>query len=383
MAGEYYIELRNFTTGARIAVVTGATGSGSGARNGFLRVVCRKRVNAPGEIQIDLPGDFPGLWSLADKTQVLLFRRDSARGIDWYKEAVGLYRDPDYANKGGQRQVTITCPGLMSILSWYHVLWPANVANRTVFTTAKAETIMKTLVDRNAVAANATASAGRDRDARDYGVGIQADAAGGNTIDWTANRSHTLLEELQALALVAGGDFDLIYNSSTSRQFRFYAGQLGTDKSATITFAENLGNMDNVRFKRTRSTERTAALVAGVGQESARATTIRTGTNYGSTNDIEVFVDAKDLGANDSAANRQARGDKRLDELESRDEFSFDVVQTQGTYYGPSGTGSYTLGDLVTAVRPDGVSVAQQVYGATLSWAPGQKEAIGIEVRTR
>jgi hypothetical protein len=383
MAGEYYIELRNFTTGARIAVVTGATGSGSSARNGFLKLNCRKVVNAPGQLVFDVPADFPGLWSLADKTQAILFRRDIARGIDWYKEFVGLLRDPSYQSRNGEKRVALSCPGLLSILGWYHVLWPANVANRTTFTSAKAETIMKTLVDRNAVAANATAAAGRDRNAPDYGVSIQADAAGGNTLDWTANRSHTLLEELQALALVAGGDFDLIYNTSTSRQFKFYAGQLGSDKHTTITFSEAYGNMDNVRFKRVRSSERTVALVAATGQESNRNITTRTGPNYSATNDIEVFVDARDLGANDTAAARQARGDKRLDDLQARDEFAFDVVQTQGTYYGPSGTGSYTLGDLVAAVRPDGVSVTQQVYAVNLGWAPGELEDIAIEVRTQ
>src|SRR5581483_6514492 len=109
----------------------------------------------------------------------------------------------------------------------------------------------------------------------------------------------------------------------------------------------------------------------------------RTGPNYSATNDIEVFVDAKDLGAGDTAAARSARGDKRLDELQARDEFLFDVVQTQGTYYGPSGTGSYTLGDLVSAVRPDGTSVTQQVYAVNLGWAPGELESVGVEVRTQ
>lgn len=382
MAGEYYLELRNFTSGARIAIVTGATGSGSAARNGFLKLSCRRQVNAPGLLQFDVPADFPGLWSLADKTQAILFRRDAARSIDWTREFVGLVRDASYQSQRGEKRVTLSCPGLLSILSWYHVLWPAGTASRTTFTGAKAETIMKTLTTYNAVAASATAAAGRDRNAADYGVSVAADAAGGSTLDWTANRSHTLLEELQALALVGGGDFDLAYASATSRELRFYAGQLGSDKSALITFAENLGNMDNVRFARARSSERTVALVAGGGQGSVRTTTTRTGTNYGATNDIETFVDARDLNP-DTAAARQARGDARLDELESRDTFSFDVVQTQGTYYGPSGTGSYALGDLVTAVRPDGVAVTQQVYGVTLGYAPGALEDIKIEVRTR
>src|SRR5215471_18714034 len=107
MAPEQYVELRNFTTGARIAIVTGATGSGASARNGFRRVSCTRQVNAPGLLRLELPGDFPGLWSLADKTQMILFRRDTARSIAWYKEFVGLYRDVEYRNQGGQKTVTL------------------------------------------------------------------------------------------------------------------------------------------------------------------------------------------------------------------------------------------------------------------------------------
>src|SRR5689334_8890127 len=114
MAGESYLEFRNFTTGARIAVVTGATGSSSAARNGFLRLTTVRKINMPDRIEVDLPGDFPGLWSLADKTQVIHWRRDVDRGIDWYREAVGLYRDVDYKNQQGKKIVTLTCPGLLS-----------------------------------------------------------------------------------------------------------------------------------------------------------------------------------------------------------------------------------------------------------------------------
>jgi Siphovirus ReqiPepy6 Gp37-like protein len=381
MAAEQYIELRSFTTGARLAIITGSTGSGAAARNGFRRVTCTRQVNAPGLLKLELPGDYPGLWSLADKTQVILFRRHVARGIAWYKEFVGLYRDADYRNQQGLKTVTLLCPGLMSILGWYHVLWPANVANRTAFTAAKGETIMKTLTDRNAVAANATAAAGRDRDAPSYGVAIEADGAHGNTIDWTANRSHTLLEELQALALVAGGDFSLDYTSSTVRTLAWHTGQLGSDKTATITFSEQLGNMDNVRFQRLRSSERTVALVAGTGQEAARATTVRTGANYASGNDIELFVDGKTLNPDTSAA-RSALGDKKLADVESRDVFTFGVVQTQGIYYGPSGAGSYTLGDLVGAVKPDGTTVTQQVYRVDLDYTPQDGEQVAIGGRT-
>lgn len=382
MAGESYLELRNFTTGTRLGIITGATGSGADRQNGFLRLTTTRRVNAPGLLRVELPGDHPLAATLPDKTLVIQHRRDVERGIDWYREFVGVFRDPEYRRQGRQRRWTLTCPGLLSILGWYHVLWPAGVANRSTFTSVAGETVMKNLVRYNAVAADATVANGRDRDAPDYDVSLQADAAGGNVLDWTANRSRTLLEELQDLATVAGGDLDLVYVTPTSRQFRFYAGQRGSDKSATIRFAENLGNMDNIQFARQRSGERTAAIVAGTGQEAVRSTTERNGVNYDLTNDIEVFVDARDLNP-DTPAARSARGDARLDEVTARDVFSFDAVQTANAYYAPTGTRSYTLGDLVSARRPDGVTVAQQVYGITLDWAPGDTEQITTELHTQ
>lgn len=380
MTGESYIEFRDFFTGSRLALVTGATGAGG--HNGFLRLTTMVQVNAPGMIAVEVPGDWPFAAALPDKTLIIHWRRDIDRGIDWYRQHVGVFRDSTYTNSNDQRRWLLQAPGLLSLLSWCGVLWPAGKTNRTAFTATKAETIMKTLVQYNATA-SATAASGRDRDAPIYGVAVQTDAAGGVTLDWSANRSKSLLEELQALAAVAGGDIDLVYTSSTTREFRFYAGQRGTDKQSVITFAETMGNMHDVTFARLRSQERTAAVSAGQGEGDLRTLSQRTGTNYHATqNNIEVFVDAKDLNP-DTAAAREARGDKRLDELTARDTFTFGVVQTQGIYFGPSGAGSYTLGDLVRVVRPDGTTVAQQVYRVTLDWQPGQAEHIGVEMRAR
>jgi hypothetical protein len=382
MAGEHYLELRNFSTGARLGIITGATGSGSSARNGFRRLIVQKEVNAPGTIIAEIPADHP-LLPLTDKTLVLDWRRDTARGIAWYLHHAAVFRDEEYQSQHGERDVTLKCPGLLSLLDWYYVLWAAGVANRTVFTAAKGETIMKTLVKYNADSSNATAANGRDRNAASYGIALEADGANGNTIDWTANRSHTLLSELQALALVAGGDFDLEYTSSTVRTFRWYTGQRGTDKSASILFAENLGNMDNVTLRRSRASERTAAVVGGGGEKDDRDIVLRTGTNYNvTTNNIELFVDARDIAKGVTAA-LQSRGDQKLSETMARDAFGFDVLQTDGTYYGPSGAGSYELGDLVSARRPDGVTVTQQVYGVNISWNKDGKEQIAVEVITK
>lgn len=380
MAGEHYIEIRDFSSGAQLDVIAGATGSGADARNGLLRLAVRRALNAPGAIELDVPGDHPRAATYPDKALIIDWRRDKTRGIDWYREFVGVLRDVTYTRRAQQAAWTLSGTGLLSLLSWYHVLWPAGTASRSTFTSTAAESVMKALVTYNAVAASATVANGRDRQAPDYGISVQSDAAGGNIVTWTASRASTLLAELQALQRLAGGDFDLVYTAPTTREFRFYVGQLGSDKSATVQFAENLGNMDNVVFQRARAQERTVAVVGGQGQGDDRDIVVRTGANYSATNDIEMFVDARDVTVGETST-LQARGDARLDDVQSRDTFSFDVVQTEGEFYGPS-PGTYTLGDLVSAVRPDGTVVTQQVTGVTLTWSIGQIERVQPEVRT-
>jgi hypothetical protein len=352
MPGEHYLELRDFVTGARLGIITGATGSDPDAQNGFLSLAVHRRVNTPGGLEVTLPGDHPVAATLADKTLITDWRRDRDRGIGWYPHMIGVFRDRTYASQDGRRRWTLTAPGLLEILSWYGVLWSSAVASRTAFVAAKAETIIKTLAQYNATA-SATAAAGRDRTAPLYGITIEADGARGSTIDWTASRAKTLLEEIQGLARVGGGDIDLVATSATTRELRFYPGQRGADKSALIMFAENLGSLRNVTWAQRRSQERTVALVAGAGEGAVRETALRTGPNYSAANDLELFVDARDV-AQGAPAALQARGDTRLDEIRARDEFTFTVLQAGGVYYGPSGAGSYDLGDLVSVRRPDG-----------------------------
>lgn len=376
MAAEYTAELRDFVSGTRLGLVTGALGDGPLAQNGFTRLQVIKQVNSPGRVEMVVPGDF-SLLPLPDKTLVIIRRRDLARGLAWRIEFVGVIEDMESLSKSGRSTVALRGVGLLGILDWYGVLWPAGVANRTVWTSTPAETILKTLVTYNAVAASATTGNGRDVSIAGAGVSVAADAAGGTSREWTANRSRTLLAELQALALVAGGDFDLVHLTSTTREFRFYPGQRGTDRTATAIFSKGYDNIDNIAFKRIRSTERTIALVAGEGTGTARTTASTTGANYSASNYKELFVDARDMRDATTAA-LQARGTQRLDELLSRDVFTFDVIQTESSYYG----GSYDFGDLVTAVRPDGVAVIQQIYRVTLNWQESGREDIKVELQT-
>lgn len=373
MAGQYRVECRDFWTGERLLWLGGATSAG--ARNGFLALRLVMQVNAPGLLTLTVPGDLPDRQLLTDLTQIVVWRRDVARGVDWYRAFVGLLRD-DLLEDDGQPLLTLTCPGLLHLLDRYHVLWPAGVANRTVWTNAKAETIATQLVQYNATA-SATAAAGRDRDAASTGITVATDQLRGATLpSWTASRSRTALEELQRLAPLAGGAFDLEYTSATTRTFRFYPGQRGQDKTTTHIFAKARGTMGGIRFAQVRSAARTVAVVGGQGEGTARQIVTRTSSAYSPTNAVETFVDARNEA---TTAGMEAAGDARLAEESVRTQFRFRAVQTASMAYGPHADG-YMLGDRVSAIRPDGVRVSATIDRVQITWEPSGQETIGVEV---
>ena len=307
----------------------------------FTSLAYTKTVNTPGILQFGVRGDHDLLTTLADKWQIEVWRK--LDGQAWYRDFVGMYRSGNWQFTDKSKFVAY-CPGLMSILGWRIVAWKANSVNRSTFVNAKAETIAKTLVTYNATS-SATTGNGRLRDGAISGLSVAADSAGGNTLDWNCAFDN-LLETLQKLALVAGGDFDLVKTSSAAWQFRWYAGQLGTDRTSEIVFALERGNMSAPNYTDSKIEEKTAAIVGGQGEESARVFAVRTGANYNiTTNNIELFVNATN--ANTTAA-LNTQGDQKLADVQAKTKFSFKGVRTPSTIYGVH----FFLGDLVTAINP-------------------------------
>ena len=330
-----------------------------------------RKVNAPGILQVGLRGDHPLLASIGDKWQVQVWRKP-AGGI-FARDFSGLARQAQFSY-GEKGQAALTCPGLMSLLSWRIVAWYANTTDRSKFIGAKAETIMKTLVSYNA-GASATTGNGRLRNGAITGLTVEADGAGGNTLDWFCAYDN-LLETLQKLAAIAGGDMDLVQTAVDAWQFRWFSGQLGTDRTATVIFALERGNMANPQYESLRTGEKTVAIVGGKGEDAARATAIRTGTNYAAGNNIETFINASEC---DTTAGLQAKGDAALREVQAQENFSFDVLQTPATLYGTH----YTLGDLVTAVNPfNGSSISLKVDEVKIDYQPDGKEKIDVKMVT-
>lgn len=351
MSAEYAVHF--FTTaGVRFGLVTD-----------YSSLTLTRRVNRAGSCRLVLRGEHALLddanlvrWAIVE-----VWRRDVEGAQDWRCEFAGRLLADEFAeDDDGVTTWSGEAVDGIGLLDLPIVAYAANKASRNTWTSAKAETVAKNLVSYNATSSGTTGD-GRARTVTLAGISVAADAAGGNTIDFVCAHAK-LLDALSDVAAVGGGDFDCVRTATGAWEFRWYAGQRGTDRSASVVFATNFGNMIRPKLQRSHITERAVAIVAGQGQEAARTFVVRTSATYNATTNCgEVFVDAR----NSSTTNAlNAAGDARLRELAARDLLTFDVLQTPGSRYGRD----YDLGDLVTARWL--VSQTQKIIGVTLADTP-------------
>lgn len=348
----------------------------------FLHLQYRRVVNDSGLLSFSVADTHPMALTLVERDwQVEVYRSRTSdknvnNAITSYVDFGGFIRDEErFTDSDGKTIVTYYAVGWNDLLRRSIVAYPAEITNRTQFVSTKTETIMKTLVTRNATTSGTTAD-GRDRNVSTWGgyVTVQTDGAAGNTLDFFVNRIN-LLDALQKLASIGGGDFDMVKTAARTWQFRWYSGQLGTNRSATVTFALQYGNMANPRLRYRRIEERTVAIVAG--QESAGVRVIEsvTGANYNaSTNSYEIYVDGSDITTN---AGLQDRGDVQLHEMRALEELTFDVLQTPGSLYGLH----YFLGDRVTGFF-QGVSSTKKIESVSITFDAFGQEVVRLELQS-
>jgi hypothetical protein len=332
-----------------------------------------KALNEPGMCQFVLNADHAAVAQMELDAQVEVWRRDATNGVDWYADFYGLWRGEERAaNSDGTSYYTAICPGQLSLLDRSIVAYKAGVSNRTRYSAQPAETILKSLVTYNATSSGTTGD-GRARTVTTAGITVQADGAAGNTLTYECP-FRNLLTSLQEVASIGGGDFDLVKTGAQAWEFRWYTGQLGTDRSATVTFALQYGNMANPKLVRNSLAEKTAAIVGGSGEETARTIVVRTGTNYSATaNATETFVDSRNSA---TTALLNAEGDRVLESSRRRDALTFDVLQVPSTLYGLH----YTLGDRITGYY-QGVTATKVIRRVTVGMDGGGKESIKVELR--
>lgn len=345
----------------------------------FIRLEYSRVVNAPGLAVFSVGDTHPLAGVLIRDWQVEIWRERSAddnntNAIAAYADFYGFVRDEiRTTGADGQTIVTYYAVGQMHLLQRSIVAYATDVTNRTKFVNTPAETIAKALVTRNATASGRTTD-GRDRDVPTWGnyVSVQADGALGEPLDVFCARRN-LLEVLQEIARVGFGDFDLIKTGGRTWEFRWYDLQRGTDRSTTVKFSMQYGNMAEAQLRRRWIDELTVAIVAGQGTETSRTIAVRTGVNYNaSVNSLEVLVDARDV---TTTAGLNARGDARLRETRAVDELRFSILQTPGSLYGLH----YFFGDIVTGYY-QGVTAAKKIVGVTIRVDPDGSETINIDL---
>jgi hypothetical protein len=330
-------------------------------------LVVEQHVNAPATYALHFTGDGnDARWALFQPdSQLEFWREDPSLGIAWRLEGEAFHRDEDrYTDASGLRHFVSSGRGYVDLLKRTLTEDPAGSAGSSK--AGQAETVLKEYV-------NEQAGPGAGARAR-LGLTVQADAAGGNAIE-LARAYSNLLEVCQYIASIGGGDFDVIGTGPATFEFRWYLGQRGTDRIATIVFSEALGNMTEPHLTIRRSELANAVLVGGQGEQADRALVWRTDpASIGETpwGRVERFRDARNL---ETAGGLDDQGDEELAQNRRRITFAFKVVQTPGCQYGLH----YFLGDLVRA-RYNAVDYIRKVDTVRLTVKGGANPEETIEV---
>lgn len=353
--------------GVRQALFT-ASGR-SGGENGYLSLAVRRKRNGVDVAKFKIAASNPDMQYIIDKNEIQIVRSDPAIGLAEYSVFTGLIRDLEYRYENGGINTLVTAYGANHLLSWREILWYSGYEGRSQFTNVAGETVFKNLVTYNCTASASTAN-GRDRLGTITGVSVAADSARGNAISIACSRQN-LLATLQKYARIANIDFALTRTAAGVYSFDVYPNQLGTDRTATMLFALNRNNMGNPALAVRRSTERTVAIVGGTAEGPARKVRTVTGAYYNvSTNNIELFVDAREHTANDILDDL---GSAALIANQLSYQLTYDVLQAEGSYVDLD----YTLGDRVRAGFA-GYTVDQIVDTIDYEYKPNIVEDIKI-----
>ncbi|HUV93945.1 MAG TPA: hypothetical protein VMX14_03840 [Anaerolineae bacterium] len=328
-----------------------------------------KRVNAPALYSLRMSGENVKVALFELDGQLEFWRRWPEQSINWTKEIEAFHRNADYIiNADGSFTFQSQGRGYVDLLN------RRIIANFTASSEASKANVAET-VAKEFVLEQVGADAGVGRVTT--GLSIELDGANGNPV-YLARFSKNVLEVLQEIGRIGGGDFDVVGTGEATFEFRWYDGQLGTDRSATVIFSLPLGNMARPVLSVHRSTEKNAIWVGGQGQQTSRVLVWRidAGTIDDSTwNRHELFTDARNTPSVDGL---NSKGDALLDEHEARPVLTFDLLQVPACLYGKH----YYLGDLVTALFEAGsisLSATRKITGVRFTVDAQRGEVLTVE----
>lgn len=183
-----------------------------------------------------------------------------------------------------------------------------------------------------------------------------------------ANFSYlNLYEVLQKIAEATGVDFKVRRFSGNQFEFITRYPMLGSDKSATLVFSPEYGNMTIPSWTLTRTEEVNVVAVLGQGENTYRhaLTFERASTMDSPWNRRETTHDS----SNDTGQGFIDTSTEVLNNLKAKEEFTFSVMQTDASAYGYD----YVLGDVCT-VKFGAITKQKKVTGIVINVSDGKED---------
>lgn len=346
----------------------------------LLSLTYQKRVNEVGMAILGVPVGHALLDYAVDDMLMEIFvsypkRVPSSNQFnqEYAADFLGLYRDQQLTtDDNGNVYYLLYFPSTLEVLSRYVVAYPANTNNKTSWVGQRLSVICNDVVNWNCTS-DATTANGRIRDATIIRDLIDGGAISGtDVVDYAVSPGRNVLEFLQELAPILEFDIDVIRYPFDLTRFEAhqYAGQLGTDRSASVIFSLALDNLEGVFLSGDRLREKTVAIIGGQGEDTARTFAVRTGVNYATANDYEMFVNGRDK-ADDEL---EDFGDAALGKAQARAQVGGSALTSLGYVY----RRDYALGDLVS-VEFAGVIATKKITMVNVDFGQSQKPAFRLE----
>lgn len=229
-------------------------------------------------------------------------------------------------------------------------IFPVGIASDPVNKFGPADDVMKAYVNENA-GPLATIANGRLRDGVLERFVVAAPASLGPY--WHGARSYkALLKTLQEIGQAVEPstidlhnyvDFDVTYSQSENQfMFNTYYPQKGLDRTATVVFSPEYGNVTDISYTNSRSEEVNAVIVNGQGEQGFRRHAIIENLNKFDSpwNDRETIVDSRNQ---DTDEELSTVAQTTLAQLGAREAFVFTPQFSRVTQYGQN----FVLGDKV------------------------------------
>lgn len=377
MAHSYQVRVKD-TSGALVTVLTE-----------WMRLNYTNRLNGASTLRLEIDGqlDLADLFTL--DSQVEIWRANTDAGISLYRDFEGFHRSPErMTDNNGVARFISHCVGYTDLLARRIILYPAGSSGASK--SGPGETVLKEYVDENA-GPGATSPPRLLASGVTTGLSIQADGGAGST--WTGARAYrNLLEVCQEIAPESGVDFGVVGTGPATFELRAKALPWGDDRSTQglnpatglngagnppSIFTLGRGNMGSPRYSIAHQSEVNAVLVLGQGVEADRVVVERTRSGAIAASPWNRREISRQGNAESTLGGLQVIGDRLLAELEARETFSFEIIETEGFRYGRD----WFMGDLVTARYRD-IERHKQIVGVSVQVQQGE-ERINVELGDR